>query len=472
MTKKEIIEKVIVPIENAGFKAFFVGGCVRDKLMGVEPHDFDICTDAAPKELHKIFNHFSEQKSEEFGVTMPIIDGELFEIATMRKDITKGRHPKIEFTRNIEEDALRRDFTVNALYEDKDGNIIDPTKKGVKDIKSKTLRFVGSARDRILEDPLRIFRYVRFISQKGFSYINSDRITIGNLVNETGSFHLFEDVSRERQLKELIGIFGGKYFSSKIITELMEPFGINDVIDLHCILEDMKECTQNPKWHSEGSVVNDFGEYIRYGTVFEHTLLVVDKMIEQEHDWLDILAAILHDVGKYTAGIEQGCKPGCEWPITKGHDIIGAPIAYDFCKKLGMSNSDSELIRWLVANHMNAHNISKTKSKCKIWKLLSSKEFDRLLKLSIADSNGSIHTAPNEYLDLCELIKLPEYAPLVKKEMPVPLVTGTDLIAEFDLVPNPNFKKALEVGYIMQIDQNSSKKEILSNIRNLAKEKH
>ena len=104
MDKKQIIDNVIIPIEKQGFHAYFVGGCVRDALMNVEPHDYDICTDATPKQLHTIFEKFSNtsENAEPFGVTMPLIKidnvAEEFEIATMRRDITKGRHPKVVFT--------------------------------------------------------------------------------------------------------------------------------------------------------------------------------------------------------------------------------------------------------------------------------------------------------------------------------------------------------------------------------------
>lgn len=463
MTKKDIIEKIIIPIEQAGFKAFFVGGCVRDSLKGIEPHDYDICTDATPKELHTIFKHFSEQKSEQFGVTMPIVDEELFEIATMRKDITKGRHPTIEFTRDIKEDAFRRDFTINTLYEDKEGNILDPTGKGLNDIKENTLRFVGSAADRILEDPLRLFRFVRFISQKGFIPYSADLEACETLIMKNGSYFLFKEVSKERQLKELIGIFGGKYFGPGIF-DYMDSCGILSVTDLDLVFADMKHTPQSPKWHFEGNVLN-------------HTMLVVKEMCDilkedeyaDEHErFIMVLAALFHDIGKPEAGRRNGCKPGRDWPDTKGHDYIGADIAYDFCKKLGMNNNDSDLIKWLIANHMLAHNISRTKSKYKIWKLISEEHFFKLLSLSIADSRGSIHTEKDETLDLCEYIKLPEIEELFANPMPAPLVTGKDLIA-LGISPNPNFKKALEVGYEMQINQNETKEHILSNIKNLAK---
>lgn len=113
MTKQEIIEKVITPIENAGFKAYFVGGCVRDELTGRTPHDYDISTNATPDEINKIFGVTGTRKANLYGVSMPIINGEQVEIATWRSDLTRGRHPTIKFSNKIEDDAFRRDFTVN-----------------------------------------------------------------------------------------------------------------------------------------------------------------------------------------------------------------------------------------------------------------------------------------------------------------------------------------------------------------------
>jgi tRNA nucleotidyltransferase/poly(A) polymerase len=471
MDKKQIIDNVIVPIEKKGFHAYFVGGCVRDALMNVEPHDYDICTDATPKQLHTIFEKFSNvsENAEQFGVTMPLVKvdntTEEFEIATMRRDITKGRHPKVVFTTDMKEDAMRRDFTVNALYEDRKGEIYDPTGLGLKDIKKNTLRFVGDAWERVTEDPLRLWRYVRFVSQKGFEPLDEKVIKLPNgekteelefltkKVLEVGTEKLFADISKERQLKELVGIFGGERFDRDIIS-LMGKFGILSHIGLSDFLEDMRNCEQSAKWHKEGNV-------------FNHTMLVVEAMKSQEHDWLDMLAAVLHDIGKPEAGRQNGLKNGI--PIVHGHDTIGAPIAYDFCKNLGMRNEDCEMIKWLVENHMLAHRISETKSKYKVWKLVSHKWFDRLLKLSIADSKGSLHEVPDETPDLCELIKEKWVADLIGKSMPKPLVNGIDLIC-LGLKPNKNFSKALEVGYKMQIDNNAQKKDIISNISSLAKE--
>lgn len=178
MTKQDIRNLVMAPIKWAGFDIYFVGGCVRDELLGKDPHDYDLVTNAKPSDLHKIFNKFSNvsSNSECFGVTMPLVgydDSSLeeIEIATFRRDVTSGRHPVVSLDATIEQDASRRDFTINALYESMDGEILDPTGYGIYDIKNKILRFVGNADDRINEDPLRALRLIRFESKLGFNFV-------------------------------------------------------------------------------------------------------------------------------------------------------------------------------------------------------------------------------------------------------------------------------------------------------------
>lgn len=178
MTKQDIRNLVMAPIKWAGFDVYFVGGCVRDKLLGKTPHDYDLVTNAKPEDLHKIFSKFSNvsSNSEAFGVTMPLVgysDDQLeeIEIATFRRDVTSGRHPEVSLDASIEQDAGRRDFTINALYESMDGEVLDPTGYGLYDIEHKILRFVGNADDRIAEDPLRALRLIRFESKLGFKFV-------------------------------------------------------------------------------------------------------------------------------------------------------------------------------------------------------------------------------------------------------------------------------------------------------------
>ena len=467
--KKQLIEKVLLPIKKAGYNAYFVGGCVRDYLSGLEPHDYDICTTATPKQLHSIFDKFSNisKNSEVFGVSMPLvnINGKLeeIEIATLRRDLTKGRHPEIQYTSSLAEDAARRDFTINALYEDCDGNILDPTNFGLNDIETKTLRFIGNPESRILEDPLRIFRYVRFLSEKGYnkatvSFENgvpvNEANVIANIVLKHGTNFLYKEISKERQLKEIIKIFNGKFLNKEILN-LMFRFGILHQIGFEKYFIEMQNCEQSKTWHSEGNVLN-------------HTMLVFEQAANMEHDYIDIIAALLHDVGKPAAGATNGKKDGI--PIVHNHDTIGAPIAYDICKNMGLSNEDCNTIKWLVENHMLAHRISETKSKYKVWKLVSHPLFNRLLKLSIADSNGSISLKESETMDLCEFIKESWVKDLVGKPMPKRLVNGDDFIQK-GITPSQFFKKALEVAYKLQIDQELSKDVIISNVLHIAKGK-
>ena len=457
MDKKDLIELVIKPIEAKGGKAYFVGGCVRDQIMEIEPHDYDLVTDATPTELHGIFKYFSEQKSESFGVSMPIVNGEIVEIATMRKDMTKGRHPVIKFTKNIEEDSKRRDFTINAIYEDIDGKLFD-FNGGVKHIKNKQLSFVGNAADRVAEDPLRALRFVRFIAAKGLAPVIPE-YEFEALIKLTNSDGFYAEVSKERILKELIGVLGGKYFMTEgnLAIYYMQVFGILKLTGIEAIFKIMQETMQNPKWHSEGSV-------------FKHTMLVMKEMAKVEHDWIDMLSALLHDIGKPECAKEKIKKHETDaWYVTKLHDTVGAHLAEDFCKSLGMSNKDCIQVANIVLHHMDMHHLGEFKSKYKILKLMNNPDFDRLIKLCRCDTKGSICTEQDKYKTIDEALEI--HKDLIGVKMPAPIVTGHDLI-ESGCVPNPNFSKALDVAYKVQIDQDITEKRILlSNVLNIAKGK-
>lgn len=464
MNKKDIIKFVIKPIENQGFRAWFVGGCVRDSLMNKAPHDFDICTDATPEQLHKIFHNFSEQNSEPFGVTMPIVNGELIEIATLRKDITKGRHPKIEFTDCMQEDAARRDFTINALFEDCEGTIFDPTGFGKEDIKNNKLRFIGSAKERIEEDPLRILRFVRFVCQKGFNPDESNIAEIKNIVESIGTDILFKEVSKERILKEFISTIGGKHFNSDKF-DLLNACGLIKLIGLDPFFKDMENTEQSPVWHAEGNVLN-------------HTKLVINEMskevqsVEDEHTrFIMMLSAMLHDIGKPESGRINGLNPKTGKPLTADHDIIGAKIAFDFCKSIGMPNIDCKDIEEIVGNHMNMHNLPKMKSKLDIMNILNLRNFDILVKLARSDFNGSIaiKECDDDYLIIDQTLNLPKIKDLIGKQLPKPIITG-DFLIKKGFKPSKKFAKALSVAYKVQVNQNETNENTLfSNIKILLK---
>lgn len=486
--KDQYKSKVLNPINEAGFKAYFVGGCVRDFLMGVEPHDYDICTTATPEELHKIFDKFSNvsSNSEPFGVTMPLIeiDGkfEEVEIATLRKDITKGRHPKIEFTRDIKEDAERRDFTVNALYEDIDGFIFDMV-GGAQDIKNRTLRFVGNAQDRINEDPLRIFRFVRFLASKGFKSAYTKREVLD------WNFS-FTEVSAERQLKELEKTFAGKFlfpdaWEFVLAARVLTPLGLTS------IMIDLRNVVQSWMWHSEGSTwtkdgkefkgdeITDFDGFVpaTHGTAWDHTLIVMKRMAELSKDldehtrFVMMMAALLHDIGKAhsqlglkTNTFKIGSNEFTETiPKVSDHDVIGAPIAYDICKSIGMTNDDSETVRELVRLHMRAHQLGDMKSKKSVWEITSNPVFDKLIMLAKADETACIKSVTDAWVGIEKSLEKPMIQSVIGKPMPKPIITGQFLIDK-GRKPGPKFKHILDVALKMQIDKDMTDAEAIYKI--------
>lgn len=436
MTKSEIKNQVMLPILEAGFNVYFVGGCVRDKLTGYTPHDYDLVTDATPTQLHSIFSKFSEINSEEFGVIMPIINGELFEIATMRKDITKGRHPEVIFTTNIVEDSSRRDFTINALYEDINDIIIDPTGLGINDCENKCLRFVGDTRDRLIEDPLRAYRFVRFLSEKDLQSSEELNIELD-----------FSEVSSERKLQELKKIISGKNFMNKNVQEYLKTTGIYNDLGITKLFSDLSSCKQNPKFHQEGNVLN-------------HTLLVMKAMSMQEHDWIDMLAAMLHDVGKPIVAKELGNKEGNNFPMVFNHETRGEPLAREFCKNLKLSNKETDTICWLVKNHMQIYHFNERKSKFKIWVIVSNKNWDRLVRLCEADEKGSICNEPNLFKSVSNNVSTELAKSVIGKQMPRNVLTGDYLISKGES-PSSAFKKMISRAYEEQINSNITNPEIL-----------
>ena len=164
-------QKVIDSIEASGFQAYFVGGCVRDTLLGREPGDWDIASSARPEQIMDIFGADAIPTGCKHGTVTVRSGGETFEVTTFRTDgqYTDGRHPdRVTFADAIEEDLARRDFTINAMAMNKDGRIID-LYDGAGDLKRGIIRCVGDAGTRFWEDALRILRALRFASTLGFT---------------------------------------------------------------------------------------------------------------------------------------------------------------------------------------------------------------------------------------------------------------------------------------------------------------
>lgn len=501
--KDQLIEKVLKPIEAAGFKAYFVGGCVRDKLMGKEPHDYDICCSANPEQLRKIFSKFSNvsKNAEQFGVTMPLIEinGKLeeIEIATFRKDVSKGRHPEVSLEATLEEDASRRDFTINAMYEDKDGNIIDPF-GGRKDIEQKALRFVGNPKERLEEDPLRAFRFVRFLAKTGFTAAY-DTEEIKRACEGLD----FSEVSKERMLKEFKQIIAGKFFTYKSEAfHFAYAARVFEVVGLLDIFTEMDMVEQAWRWHAEGSVFlnpegkeewiweqKDFRGYtpVVHGSVLAHTFLTFAEMhkiifegtnvpelemdLDEEKIFLLKLGALLHDIGK-THCQHQGVRTKTfmfdgkeileeDIPVVSEHPERGIEPAEKFCKALKMSNEETHFICSMVAHHMEAHELSAHKHFSDILKFVKHPHFKEIMMVALADERGAIKLEGfDERGCVAEIMKDERVVKAQEIEIPKPILTGDDLI-KFGRKPGPLFRKMLEVAHAIQIDQGITDKHML-----------
>ena len=179
---KNIFTKLVSVFRENGYRLYMIGGTTRDYLLGLDVFDYDFVTDATPEEIQK-FLPDAEYHFAKFGSVKVKVDGTKVDVTTLRveDDYEDFRHPgKIRFVKTIEEDYVRRDFTINAIYTDEDFNVIDPS-NGLEDLKNKTIRFIGDPEKRIKEDPLRILRAKRFADKLGFKIEEKSQKAIENL---------------------------------------------------------------------------------------------------------------------------------------------------------------------------------------------------------------------------------------------------------------------------------------------------
>lgn len=399
--------EIIKKLRQVGHEAVFAGGCVRDKLMDIEPSDWDIATSAKPDEVEKLFNK-TLAIGKSFGVIVVIEKGFQFEVATFRSDADyDGRRPgKVAFC-SMEQDAMRRDFTINGMFYDPiDDRIIDFV-DGKKDIQDKVIRFIGSAEDRIQDDHLRMLRACRFADRFKFDMEDENFYAI-----KRNSFKI-QYISKERIRQEIVKSFQ-KGNGDIFIVWLIEC----NLIDF--IMPEIKllfDCKQNSEYHPEGSV-------------YWHTHYVLTKL--KAENYLLKLAGLFHDIGKPATFRYVDDK------ITNhGHAEIGAEMTRLILERLKFSNDEIDYICALVKDHMKFHDIHKMK-KSTFRKLAAQPYFDDLLKLHYADcmaSNGELshyNLATQKYEE-------------IKNEpiLPKPFIDGSDLIAI-------GFVEGKEIGRVKQ----------------------
>lgn len=313
------VHHIIRTLKKNGYKAYVVGGSIRDMLLNIPVYDWDITTDAPPKKVVSLFKKAIPTGIKYGTVTVVLYDGD-FEVTTFRKDesYTDGRRPdKVKFTKDINEDLSRRDFTINAMAMDpEDGKVIDPF-NGQEDIKKKLIRAVGDPLQRFSEDGLRVLRACRFAAKLGFEIEERTFEAISKTLK------VFKKVSPERIHDELFKMMSAAKPSAGF--EYMRKSGI-----LKLILPELAACigvSQPENYHAHD--------------VYYHSIYSCDNA-PKELPTVRI-AALLHDIS----------KPACKKEETfYNHEIVGMETAKKIMKRLKFSNDDIKEISNLIRHHM------------------------------------------------------------------------------------------------------------------------
>ncbi len=399
-------ERICETLRNAGHRALFAGGCVRDQLLGRTPKDYDVATSAHPDEVKRLFDRVVSVGAA-FGVQVVLMPEGQYEVATFRSEgpYLDGRRPaSVEF-RDEKQDAVRRDFTINALFLDPEtGEVLDYV-GGREDLARRVVRAVGDPHERFREDHLRLLRAVRIAAQLDFAL---DEATLEAVRQHAG---LIVKTSAERVREEILRILTQDHARRGF--ELLDEAGLLR----HVLPEvaDMKGVEQPAEYHPEGDV-------------FVHTL----KLLEHLRDPSPTLAmaALLHDVGKPRTQVFA------DRIRFNRHEKVGADIAKDICGRLRMSTHDTERIEWIVGQHMRVARTTEMRES-KLKRLIREEGFPELLELFRIDCLAS-----HNRLDTYEWLR--DYAADLSPEevKPRPLLRGHDLI-EMGYRPGPEFSEIL-----------------------------
>ena len=324
----EKLQKLNSFFTRHGYEAVLVGGAVRDMIRGKKVSDFDIATNATPQEVSKIFNHVIETGIEHGTVTV-LFMGEQFEVTTYRteSDYTDGRHPDaVNYTRNLEEDLSRRDFTINAIAAHlTDGKIYDPF-NGIADIKKKIIKTVGKPLDRFTEDGLRPIRAIRFASKLGFQIEKATLEAIPHCLEIT------KHVSIERFRDEFTKILQSE--KPSVGLKLLEQTGM-----LELFIPELLQARGVTQADERGHHIFDVLDHLYYACDFAR--------IDESGDITIRLAALFHDIGKVDTRVVK------DNTITfYNHETVSSKKSQAILKRLRFPNTTILYVSHLVQHHM------------------------------------------------------------------------------------------------------------------------
>ena len=407
MSQEDKALHIIRRLRDAGHEAYLAGGCVRDRLLGRPPKDYDIATGATPQSVQAVFPDTVPIGSK-FGSVIVVADGDPFEVTTFRLDgpYSDGRHPVHIRYGTLEDDVRRRDFTVNAMmYDPVEDRVIDLV-NGREDLGRRLIRAIGDPHERFTEDRLRMVRAVRLACGLDFAI---DGPTLQAIRSHAGAVTqvAWERIGAEvtRTLME-----GG----ARRGVELLDETGLLEVILPE--IAAMKGCDQTPDYHPEGDV-------------FVHTLTLLQHLDGPTETLA--YGCLLHDVA----------KPPCRQPAGErvtfyGHPELGADIATEILRRLKRSRAVADRVAWLVRCHLHYTQAPKMKLST-LKRFLGQDGIHELLELCRIDalsSNGDLG-----YYEFCQQ----KLAELGEKEVsPEPLLRGRDLI-RLGYAPGPSFSAIL-----------------------------
>jgi poly(A) polymerase len=401
---REIAIGIVRRLQDAGSVAFWVGGCVRDFLLGREPGDYDIATSALPDQIEALFKR-TIPVGRQFGVMLVVEGGRQFQVATFRAeaDYQDGRHPEQVTFGDAMADARRRDFTVNGLFFDPIAEKLRDWVGGEADLRAKIIRTIGSPDERFAEDHLRLLRAVRFAAQLDFQ-IESE--TFAALQANAPKI---KSISAERIRDELIKLFRPPHAVRGL--ELLRESGL-----LEPVLPEIAAtvaCEQSPDFHPEGGV-------------FEHLCLML-KHLPADADPSLPWAALLHDIGKPLTASRDPNTGGIHF---YEHEKVGAAMAEKILERLRFPRKQIEAIVQAVRCHMQFKDAPQMR-KSTLRRLLMRETFPLELELHRLDCLGS-----HGRLDIYDLLVAQARELEQQPEIRPPLLTGDELIA-LGMKPGP-----------------------------------
>ena len=403
-TPENIALAIVRRLQGAGFLAFWVGGCVRDFLLGREPGDYDIATSALPEKIEELFSR-TIPVGRKFGVMVVVEGGRQFQVATFRAeaDYQDGRHPERVAFGDAEADARRRDFTVNGLFYDPVRKQLNDWVGGEVDLRARIIRTIGVPGERFAEDHLRLLRAVRFAAQLDFS------IEAGTFAALKANAAEIKTISAERVREELVKLFRPPHAPRGL--DLLRESGL-----LEQVLPEIAAtlvCEQSPDFHPEG-------------TVFNHLRLMLQHLPRDADPSLP-WAVLLHDVAK---PVTASADPETGSMHFYGHEKIGAEMAGEILERLRFPRKQIDEVIRAVLFHMQFKDALQMR-KSTLRRLLMRPTFPLELELHRLDCLGS-----RGRLDVYDFLAAQARQLEEQPHIRPPLLKGDDLMA-LGLKPGP-----------------------------------